>query len=640
RHLQLNGRTHAVVGVLPAGFAFPTTGVELYVPAAFSEMELSSPAGHFLDGAVGRLAPGVSADAATAEADGILRRAVESFADHRGVHGATASPLQGFFLKDYHSALLVLVASVGFVLLIACANVANLLLVRAAERRREIAVRAALGAARARLVRQLLTESTLLSLLGGAWGLLVALWGVDLVVRLSPRDVPRIESVAVDWAVFAFASAISLGAGLLFGVVPALEASRSRVERSLHETTRGEASGSRDSRSRNFLVSLEVALALVLLVGAGLSLRSFWILGKESPGFEPDHVLTARLVLPDTKYPEGAAQVDFGKRLLEEVRALPGVRSASLIAPMPLTSVGFGLTIQIPDREPPADGQPLSSNWRAVTPGYFSTMGIPLLAGRDIEESDMDLSEHDGRSVLVVNETFARNVFPGEDPLGKSVRIGYDDLLCEIVGVVGDVRHEDLATASGEEMYTPFWATPLPEMNLALAASSDPESLTASLREAVRRVDPEQPVFGIHAMRDLVRASVASRRFVMTLLLAFALTALLLAALGIYSVVSYGVVQRTREIGVRVALGASGPGILRLVLEQGLAMAGTGALLGLASAFLLSRFLESQLYGVSATDFGTYAVVSGGLVLVALGATAFPAIRASRVDPIIALRHE
>ncbi|MGH9319973.1 MAG: ABC transporter permease [Vicinamibacteria bacterium] len=642
--LTLNGRPHTVIGILPERFAYPTPDIEFYVPAAFSEMEISNPGGHFL-GAVGRLAPGVSGESAIAEADAIVYRAVEGFAEHRGPHGATAMPLQAWTLRNHRSGLLVLGASVGFVLLIACANVANLLLVRAAERRREIAVRAALGASRARLVRQLLTESLFLALLGGMGGLLIALWGVDLVVRLSPEDVPRIETVAVDWTLFAFAAAISMSAGLLFGLIPALEASRSRVERSLHETSRGEVSGGRRARSRKSLVAFEVALALMLLVGAGLTLRSFWILGRESPGFEAERVLTARLVLPETRYAEGPAQVDFAERLLEQVRALPGVRSASLIAPMPLTSVVYRLTISIPGREPPAgDAQPLASNWRAVAPDYFTTMGIPLLAGRDIDTSDWKPVGPDGRSVIVINETFARIVFPGEEPIGKLVQIGYDDIVCEVVGVVGDVRHMDLATSAGEEMYTPLPATPMPEMNLAIAVAGPseraPESLAGSVREAVWRVDPEQPLFGIEAMPELVRASVAPRRFVMTLLGGFALVALLLATLGIYAVVSYSVVQRTREIGIRVALGARASEVLKLVLSQGLSLIVIGSILGLVGSLILSRFLESLLYGISPTDFPTYALVAGVLVTVALFATAIPAVRASRVDPIVALRHE
>ncbi|HSF18774.1 MAG TPA: ABC transporter permease [Vicinamibacteria bacterium] len=637
--VTLNGRSHTVIAVLPEGFSYPSKEVDLYVPVAFSEDELSSPGGHFL-GAVGRLAPGVDADSAIAEADAIVHRAVASFTEHRAPHGATALPLQAWILRTHRSGLLILAASVGLVLMIACANVANLLLVRAAERRREIAVRTALGAGRLRLVRQLLTESLLLAVVGGVGGLLIALWGVDLVVRLSPPDVPRIETVAVDWTVLAFASAISLTAGVLFGLFPSLQASRSRVESALHNASRGEVGG-RDARSRRWLVAFEVALALMLLVGAGLTLRSFWILGQEDPGFDPDRVLTARMVLPDSRYAEGPAQVEFADRLLEEVRALPGVRSASFVSPMPMTSVLYRISIRVPGREPPAEAQPLASNWRAVSLGYFSTMGIPLLAGRDFEEGDWKPAT-EGRSVIVVNETFARNVFRGEDALGKLVQIGYNEIVCEVVGVVGDVRHADLATEAGEEVYTLFAATPLSEINLAVAAirDGDPLSLAPLLREAVWRVDPDQPIFGVQAMPELVRASVASRRFVMILIGAFALVALVLAALGIYGVVSYSVVQRTREIGVRVALGARGGEVLKLVLGQGLATAALGATGGLAGALLMSRFLESQLYGISATDVRTYAATAAVLLLVAAAATAFPAFRASRLDPITALRHE
>ncbi len=637
RTLNLNGREHQVVGILPDGFSVPSSDAELLVPVAFTKDDLENPGAHFL-GAIARLAPGVSAETALAEADGIVSRAVEGYQDHRGPHGATGSPISDFLLRNHRSALLVLSASVGFVLLIACANVANLLLARTSERKREIAMRGALGASRARIVRQLLTESLLLALIGGIGGFLLALWGVDLIVRLSPEDVPRLDTVAVDWAVFGFASAISLGAGLMFGLMPALEASRGSMERTLREISRSDASRSR--RFRSLLVAFEVALALVLLVGAALTLESFWNLGRESPGFAARHVLTARLVLPESRYADGESRVGFARRLLEEVRSLPSVEDAALIAPLPLSQSLWRLSLEIPGREAPSDGQPLASNWRTVTPGYFAVMGIPLLAGRDFTELDSRSKDLEPRATLIINETFARTLFPGEDPLGKLVRIGYDDLLCEVVGIVGDVRHADLATTSGEEMYTPFPATPLPIMNLALRVRGEPDSVAGGLREAVSRVDPDQPVFGIAAMRDLVRDSVAPRRFVAILLVAFAVVALALALLGIYAVISHTVLSRTREIGIRMALGARATEVLGLVMAQGASLVLGGAAVGLLTSLLLSRYLESQLYGVSGTDLATYAAVAVFLVLFALAATAVPALRASRLDPTQALRNE
>jgi putative ABC transport system permease protein len=639
RRLKLDGKEHEIVGILPEGFSLPMVEAELLVPVAFTKDELENPGGHFL-GAIARLAPGVSAEAAIAEADGIVERAVGGFTDHRGPHGATAMPVLDFLLRDHRAGLLLVSASVGFVLLIACANVANLLLARASERRREIAMRGALGASRGRLVRQLLTESVLLALIGGSGGVLIALWGVDLVVRLSPEDVPRIETVAVDWTAFAFATAISLGAGLLFGLMPALEASKGQMERTLRESSRSDAAGAFRSRSRKLLVACEVALALVLLVGAGLTLRSFLNLDRQSPGFVAEHLLTAQLVLPESRYAESTGQIGFARQLLEEIQTLPGVRDAGLVAPMPLTESRWRLSLEIPGREAPSSGQPLASNWRTVMPGYFGAMGIPLLAGRDFNGLDSRSEDPEPRSVLIINETFARSLFPGEDPLGKHVRIGYDDLLCEIVGIVGDVRHADLATTSGEEMYTPFAATPVPMMNLAVRVSGEPESIARGVREAVWRVDSEQPVFGLTAMPELVRASVAPRRFVSTLLLAFALAALVLALLGIYAVISYSVVARTREIGIRMALGARASEVLRLVMVQGLSLILAGSAVGLLASLVLSRYLESQLYGISGTDLATYAGVAVFLILVALAATAVPALRASRLDPIQALRAE
>jgi putative ABC transport system permease protein len=637
RTLKLDGREREVVGILPDDFTVPTVEAEILVPVAFTEDDLENPGSHFL-GAIARLAPGARADAALAEADGVVLRAVEGFRDHRGPHGATGMPMLDFLLRNHESGLLVLSASVGFVLLIVCANVANLLLARTSERRREIAMRGALGASRSRIVRQLLTESLLLALLGGIGGVLIALWGVDLLVRLSPEDIPRLQTVALDWTVFAFASAISLGAGLVFGLMPALDASRSSMERSLREATRSDGSGPR--RSRSLLVGFEVALALVLLIGAGLMLESFWNLGRESPGFTSASVLTARLVLPESRYEDPESQAAFARHLLEEVRSLPGVRQAGLIAPLPLSQRQWRLSLEIPGREAPADGQPLSSNWRIVMPGYFEAMGIPLLAGRDFSEIDRRFDDPEPRSTLIVSETFARTLFPGEDPLGKRVRIGYDDLLCEIVGVVGDVRHLDLATSPGNEMYTPFLATPVNTMDLAVRASGEPESIAGALREAVARVDPDQPVFGIAPLPDLVRASVAPRRFLAVLLIAFAAVALFLAVLGTYAVISHSVLSRTREIGVRIALGAGASEVLGLVMTQGLSLVLGGAAAGLLTAGLLSRYLESQLYGVSGIDLATYALVAALLVVSALAATAVPALRASRIDPIQALRSE
>jgi predicted permease len=351
-------------------------------------------------------------------------------------------------------------------------------------------------------------------------------------------------------------------------------------------------------------------------------------------------VLTARLVLPESRYEDGASQTQFARRLLQEVRTLSAVRQAGLIAPMPLSQRQWRLSLEIPGREPPSNGQPLTSNWRTVLPGYFAAMGIPLLAGRDFTDLDSRSDDPEPRSTLIINETFARNLFPGEDPLGKLVRIGYDDLLCEIVGVVGDVRHADLATASGEEMYTPFPATPVPTMDLAVRVDGEPESVAGEVREAVSRVDPDQPVFGIAALPDLVRRSVAPRRFVAYLLLGFAAVALFLAVLGVYAVISHMALSRTREIGIRMALGARASEVLRLVMAQGLSLALAGAAVGLLTAIPLSRYLESQLYGVSGTDVTTYALVGVFLVLSALAATAVPALRASRVDPIQALRTE
>jgi len=637
--LQLNGRSYTIVGVVPDVFVFMEPGVELFVPFAFTEHEMDNAGAHFLV-ALGRLADGVTPEAASAEIDAVMEQATSEFSeDHRGTHGARAAPLHSRLVRDHRQALVILAAAVGFVLLIACANVANLLLARASERRRELSIRAAMGAGQARLVRQLLTESLLLAAMGGSLGLLIALWSVDLVVRMSPSDVPRLASVSIDWSTFLFVSIVSLGAGLLFGILPALSASKGQLERSLNETARGEVTAASGEGSRNALVALEMALALVLLVGAGLTLRSFFELGQVSPGFEAQSLVTARLLLPDSRYEKGVDQAAFAADALVELKSLPGVTEAAIISPLPFSGSAWRIAIEIPGRTETRDDS-LSANWRTISPGYFKTMGIPLLAGRDIADQEMHEVEHNGPSVVVVNESFTREVFPGEESLGKTIIVGYNDIVCEIVGIVGDVRHDGLDSESGAEMYTPFAATPLSELSVAVRTAGDPLAIARPIREAVWRVDPEQPVYAIEAMPSLVRDSLVPQRFVMTLMGAFAFVALFLSALGVYAVMSYAVVRRTSEIGIRIALGARSSEILTMVLGQGAKLVAWGSVSGVLASLLLSRFLASQLYGISSTDVGTYAAVALLLVSVAVAAMAIPAYRASVSSPLVALRHD
>jgi putative ABC transport system permease protein len=639
--VKLNGRAMTIVGVLPPGFAFPEPRVELFVPLAFTRNELDNPAAHYLR-AIGRLARGASLESAREELDDITERATESFGQgHRGSHGAAEAVMQPFLVKDHRVALMVLTGAVAFVLLIVCANVANLLLARGAERAQELAVRTAMGAGRGRLVRQLLTESLLLAGLGGVGGLLVSFWIVELVVALSPSDLPRIDAVAVDAHAFLFVAGISLAAGIVFGCVPALQATRGGVERALREASRSELSSRRQESSRNVLVTLEVAVALVLLVGAGLTLRSFWALGEVDPGFRASELLTARLHLAVSSYSDGAQQVAFARRAREELRSIPGVKGVGLVAPLPYSGSRHTLAIEIPERRA-IDAEPLIALWHAVTPGYFSTMGIRLLAGRDFTERELGLETppDGGPSVLVVNQAFARRYFPGEDPIGKRVRIGYNEYLCEIVGVVENVRGLRLDEEERDGIYTLYSVTPLDDVALTLRSARPKRELVPEVRSAIARIDPEQPVYAFEEMPALVEASVAGQRFLVTILASFAAVAVLLAALGIYAVISYAVQRRRREIGIRVALGAGRADVLELVLSKSGRLFLAGSAIGLAAALVLSRYLSSELYGIKPTDVTTYVAVAAGLAVVSLVAAAVPGYRVSRLDPLEALRQD
>jgi putative ABC transport system permease protein len=423
--------------------------------------------------------------------------------------------------------------------------------------------------------------------------------------------------------------------------MPALQGSRAGVERALREATRSESSSRRQESSRNLLVALEVAVALVLLVGAGLTLRSFWALGDVDPGFATRELLTARLHLTASSFGDAPKQVQFARRAREELGAIPGVASVGLVAPLPLSGSQRNLRIEIPDRRA-VSNEPLSTAWHSVAPGYFSTMGIRLLAGRDFTESELGLDppSEGGRSVLIVNEAFARSYFPGEDPIGKRVRIGYDDYLCDVVGVVENVRGVRLEEEDREGIYTLYSATPVSDIAITLRSARPAGELAREVRQAIARVDPDQPVFAFEEMPELVEASMAGRRFLMTILVSFAAVAVLLAALGIYAVISYGVHLRRREIAIRIALGARRADVFELVLSRCGKLFLAGAAAGLGAALVLSRYLASELYGISATDTATYAAVAAMLGVVALAAAAIPAHRASREDPLHALRQQ
>jgi len=637
RQITLAGKPRTVVGVLPADFQFLFVNepAEFYVPFdPQGEMEVQRGA-NFLE-VVGRLREGLTMEQAGAEVGAVAARLAAAYPDDNANNTVRLVGAHEEMVGSLRPTLLVLLGAVGLVLLIACANVANLLLVRASGRGRELAIRVALGAGRGRVVRQLLTESLLLSTAGGAAGLLLAMWGVALISSFVPPDVPRFQETGLDPTVLLFTLGASVLTGVVFGLAPALQASRVDLNEALKEGARGSTEGGK-GRVRAALIIAEVAVSLVLMVSAGLLIKSFLRLRATDPGLDPRGVLTASLSLPAARYPEDAQAVAFYGRTLERVAALPGVEAVGAIAPLPLSDSSMSTSFRVEGRPDPGPGARPSSAARIVTPGYLRAMGVPLVRGRAFTEQDGE----DAPKVLLVNEALARQHFPGEDPLGKRLSLGLNDISGEIVGVVGDVRHRRLSTAAGPEYYVPFRQVPLNTLSLVVrTGSGDPAQLSASLRAAVQESDRELPVFRVRTMETLVAESVARQRFSMTLLVAFACLALVLAAVGVFSVMSFLVAQRRHEIGVRMALGAQGSDILRMVVGSGMGLALAGVGVGLAAALALTRLMSSLLYEVSAGDPLVFAAIALLLSAVALAACLVPALRATKVDPMEALRYE
>jgi putative ABC transport system permease protein len=633
RAVQLDGVSCTVVGVMPKGFRLPQDA-KLARPIAFDAEDRTRSGNHYLT-VYGRLREGVTREAAAAEVAAVAARLEQTFAPATVGHQVTLAPLHEELVGDVRPALLVLLGAVGLVLLIACANLANLLLARAAARRKEVAVRAALGASRWRIVRQLLAESVLLSAAGGALGLLLAVWGVDLLVGLDPAGVERVREVTLDAGVLAFTVALSLVTGVVFGLAPALQASKTDFVETLKEGGRSTGGAAR-SRLRSALVVSEVALTVVLLVGAGLLVKSFRRLLDVDPGLDPRGVLTLDLSLPSTKYAEGRQVTAFYRELLESAAALPGVEAAGAVSVLPLAGNDNSNFVQIEGRPPLPPGQALRAGRRNATADYFKALRIPFKAGRGFADSD----SAEAPRVAVINEAMARAFFAGEDPVGKRLRTGDNSPWVTVVGVVGDVRHRGLDVDVRPEMFFHATQTPSREMTVVLRAAGDPLSLVAAARERVRAVDADQPVGNVKTMEARVAESVASRRFAVLLLGLFAVVAAVLAALGLYGVVSYTVAQRTHELGLRLALGARPADVLRLVIRQGMLMTLVGAGLGLVAALALARLMSDLLFGVGAYDPATFALVPLLLVAVAFLACYVPARRATRVDPMVALRHE
>jgi putative ABC transport system permease protein len=642
RSISLNGDSVTVVGVMPSRFRFPGVEDDLWVPLAFDAREAARRRSLILQ-VVGRLAPGATAEQARAEMETIARSLERAYPEMNSGMGAILVPLQEQMVGDVRTALWVLMGAVGFVLLIACANVAGIQLSRDAGRHREMAIRASLGATRLTLLRQRLTESVLLALAGGGLGVLLALWGSDLLQAGIPADIPRFGRIGIDGRVLAFTLGASLLTGLLFGVLPALVASRPDLNEALRDGARGTAGRAR-GRLRAGLVVGEMAAALVLLVGAGLLMRSFANVRAIDPGFIPDSLLTLRMDLPQAKYGEPAKRKEFYRRVVERVEALPGVRRAGLITFLPLTFQGGTFAFLVEGRPVPPSGQEPYAVYRVVSPGLFGTMGIPLLRGRTFTDRD------DERAPLavIISDTMARRFFPGRNALGKRIAFGVgppdrDADWVTIVGVAADVRQFDLDGDPRPAVYVPYAQEPLfwfAPRDLVVRAASPPLFLATAVREVIRAIDSDQPVSNVRGMDEVVSEASARRRFSMLLLGAFAVSAVVLAVLGIYAVVAQSVAQRTQEIGIRMALGARPSQVFRLLAGQGARLALAGVCLGLAGSLVLTRLMGSLLFGVTPTDPMTFLVTALALPAVAVLASFVPARRATRVDPMIVLRCE
>jgi putative ABC transport system permease protein len=641
KSIRVDGKPHTVVGVMPAEFEFPLGFNEVWTPLVIDPKDEGSRFNHYLQVA-GLLRPGATVAQADAEVRAVAERARELYPDSNGGRTAFAETLTAAFTRGARPYLIVLLGAVGFVLLIACANVANLLLVRATSRQRELAVRAALGASRWRLIRQLLTESVLLALLGGAAGLLFSVWGLDLMAKGIPptftKYIPGWKNMRVDSTVLLFTLGASLLTGIVFGIVPAVQATRASLNESLKEGgQKGAAGGLRRNRMRSLLVVAEVALSLVLLAGAGVMAHSFVAMLSADLGLRPEGVLTMQMSLPREGYEQNQRRIDFFEQLVARARALPGVKSAAVINFVPMSRDGTtSSNFRIDGQPEPPKGHKPYANFLVVSPGYFETAGVQIRSGRGFTAADDERAPR----VCVVNESLARRYFPAGDAVGRRLVVD-EEHPWEIVGVAADVKNEDLDERAELEFYRPLRQDPWRTMALvARGEGADAAALAPGLRGEVRALDSGLPVYNVRTLPEIVDEAVSPKRLAMLMMVFFAVGALLLAAVGLYSVMSYAVAQRTHEIGIRMALGAQARDILRLVLGQGLVLTLVGLGLGLAGALGLTRVMSSILYGVSATDPLVLAGVAVVLALAALLACYLPARRATRVDPMVALRYE
>ena len=642
--ITLNGISFTVVGVMPAGFEFPIQNdpVELWTTIAgdaSGEAPVTAQRGaHFLQ-VIGRLKPGVTQEQAQAEVTAIASRLEQQYPDTNTHRSLRVDSALKALVGDIRPTLLILLGAVACVLLIACANVANLLLARATSRHKEMAIRAAMGASRLRVIRQLLTESVLLSLLGGAVGLLLAVWWSDLLIALGKEDIPRALHVGIDLRVLGFTLGVSILTGVIFGLAPAFHSSKRELIDALKEGGRGTSEGARRNKVRSALVVSELAIAVVLLVGAGLLIKSLWRLQKVNSGLQPQNVLTFNVGLPE-KY-NYEKQARFFIDLKSRLESLPGVQSASSVLPLPLSGDRFSISFEIEGR-PMAPKDHPSGDFFAAGVGYFRAMGIPIIKGRDFDDRD----RYGSNPVVIITETLARQFFPNEDPIGKRIQPGINTIegdkttMREIIGVVGDVRNRSLDTAPKQAYYVPQTQVPFDQMVMVVKTFDDPHNLISAATKQVSAMDRDIPVFGVKTMEEYLSTSVAAPRFSTTLLTIFAGVALVLTVVGLYGVMSYSVAQRRNEIGIRLALGAQSRDVLVMIVKQGSLLIGLGLVIGLSGAFALTRLIASMLFGVTAKDPLTFTAVGALLAAVALLACYVPAWRATKVDPMEALRYE
>jgi putative ABC transport system permease protein len=637
--LVLDGNPRTIIGVMPPGFSYPAEQ-DLWIPIEYTDDTKNARGAWYLS-AIARLKPGVSAEQSASEIATLGKALEKAYPRQNTDVGFTTFPLHEAIVGDLRPALLVLLGAVGFVLLIACANVANLLLARAVARETELAVRTALGAGRGRLVRQLLTESLVLGAAGGLVGLLIAFWGSDILVSLQPDGIPRLNEIGIDRHVVLFTLGISLLTGIVFGALPALQMTRGTLSASLKEGGRGNMAAAGSARLRGTLIVAEMALAVMLLSGAGLLIKSFGKLQAVDPGFRPEETLSFELSLPRTTYKDDAQIISFYERLSDRIGSLPGVRTVGGVMGLPLSGLRFNISFKVVGRPQAAPGQEPSMEVRVATPDYFRTLGVPLKRGRVFTNADTAQTT----PVVILSETAAARYFPNEDPIGKRIEMGWsrrDKKRAggEVIGVVGNVKELGLDEEFPAEIYLPMRQWPVGRMAMVARTAVPPMSLADEVKQAVQELDANLPVNQIRTVEAVVAESIAQPRFYMLLLGVFAAVALVLAAIGIFGVMSYMVSQRTREIGIRMALGAQGGSVVSMVVRQAMLLAGAGLFVGMIAALALSRTMTTLLFDLSPTDPVTFATVIAVLACVAFLASYLPARRAANVDPIEALRAE